>query len=306
MPVSARPPGGGPARLPYGWARLSCSPSPTCAVDRVGRPTWCVRIVLAIAFAAATATTLTAQGTNRVELEAALSSDANRDLLASPFVYHGVSFPVTLTYEHAGTTNRHELWVGLGLNTLHSRYSSEQGEPGHVADQVLASFGYGYAHALGRVLGFARVYLGAAWDNVFTIRNYDYGRGLDKEAIGEVFSSVNARVVGERATGDCGALVLTADLALVALAYRNPYGISSDDLGNELLTHSYLGAFLDLASLHSVGSLLSTRTRLAYDYRVTRHVVVRATVGLRYYRFAYPRPSAAAHERVAIAAGYAF
>jgi hypothetical protein len=243
---------------------------------------------------------------NRISLALGLGYDVSGDRLASPFNYHGVAVPLTLGFAHRGRKTRLDAWAGLAVNTLRSRITGSLGSPSHQADQALITFGLGYARPVHSFGGGAVALLGAAWDNVFDLRSYDYGRGLDKETFGEVYSSLSLRGVLERALGDRATARLTLDAAPVAFAYRNPYGISTDQQGDVLTYHGYLGAFLRLASLQTLDRFFAAHTQVSLDYRLGGHARLDATYGLRYSHFARPRPSTTVHGALRAAIAYAF
>jgi hypothetical protein len=243
---------------------------------------------------------------NRIGLGLGVGYDVSGDRLVSPFNYHGAVVPVALGYAHRGRASRVDAWAGLAINTLRSAITGSLGSPSHQADQALIAFGIGYVRAIHAFRGGLTVLAGAAWDNVFDLRTYDYGRGLDKETFGEVYSSLNLRGVLERALGDRATAQLTLDAAPVAFAYRNPYGISTDQQGDVLTYHGYVGAFLRLASFQTPGRFFAAHPQVSLDYRLGGHARLETTYGLRYSHFARPRPSTTVHGALQAAIAYAF
>jgi hypothetical protein len=244
---------------------------------------------------------------NLLSLRLGLLYGLNRDLLASPFAYHMTSLPIGLHYDHLGGRNRHEAWIGAALGTIRSGITGSLGASSHQAEDILLSFGYGYGRVLPPLLGRrTALYLGAAWDNVFTIRNYDYGRGLEQEAIGEVFSALNLRLEGDHAFSPRHDLRLIGEWAPAAFAFRNPYALSTDALGDVLTKHNYVSSFLHVATLETVSQFLSIRARVLDRYRATSHVAVVGEYQLRVFRFANPRPSKTIDTFLTCGVGYVF
>lgn len=199
-------------------------------------------------------------------LSLGLADNVNKDLLASPLRYRGTSLPLQLGWDYLGSHNRHDARFILSVSNLHSKITERLGPESHFSEYVAVGLRYSYLRHAGSVWrGKWRVYVGAAWNNLFSIRNYHYERRLDEETIAEVFSSLALSGAGERAFGAKQALRLHLSAAILTLAFRNPYGLQQDRIGAIGTYHSYFNAFGKLAELKTPDEFLHFQSTMTYS-----------------------------------------
>jgi hypothetical protein len=195
----------------------------------------------------------------------------NQDFLASPFLYKGTAFQFGITYAYTGKKIRHYASVELLNTKLNSTISGSLGNNSHVSEIGSFMVKYNYQYLVANVFsGKGQIFVGPEINFLFTLREYDYGRGQPNETIAEVFTSFSPASSLEYALDGNTKFSYQASFALLSYGFRNPYSLQSDKVGDVATKDSYAAAYFKLSEWKSVNQLVYWDNRIAITHAVSK------------------------------------
>lgn len=232
---------------------------------------------------------------------------ANRDPLASPFNHAGLGLPIQLVYFRTSASWRHEASLRFRASNLSSKYSGQYGGSSQTAELIYLQMRYSLAH---RVKDYdnhkTKIFAGMLWNTVFSFRNYNYAEGLEEETVAEVFTGLNPYVFVEHALSPESRLFGQSHIALVTLAYRNPYSLATDRDAATATNKSFVSAFLHLSKWYGINRLFYWNTTFGYETKLSKHWICVLDYDFTWYRFNQSRVSTTVTESLTAGLRYAF
>ena len=230
---------------------------------------------------------------NYIGINAGFPYIFNFDPLGSPFYYHHTSMEPGIVFEHSGKKSRQYANADFVITRLRSKISGDLGEDSHTVQFFSFNLHYKYLHLVTSLIHEKlNFYGGAGVDMIFSLCNYNYGRGIEEETIAEPFTTLSVAGKLEYDISDHMEIGFNSSFGgILNFSFRNPYSVATTKIASVATHRSLIGAYLELGEFASINKLVYTENEIYLLLPLSKRWLLNLKYDLTYYTFYHPRKS---------------
>jgi hypothetical protein len=230
---------------------------------------------------------------NHIGIEAGFPYIFNLDPLGSPLYYHHMSLEPGIVFEHHGKKSWQYANVNFIITRLRSKISGDLGEDSHTVQFISFNTHYKYLHLITKLVNNKLNFFGGAGiDMIFSLRNYNYGRGIEEETIAEPFTTLNFAGKLEYDISNRVEIGFNSSFGgPLNFSFRNPYSVATTKIASVATHRSLIGAYLELGEFASINKLVYSENEIYLSLPLSKRWLLNLKYDLIYYSFYHPRKS---------------